>query len=50
MIVGVHELAMKLIILAAVREMMLAKIPKDVIKSIEKKLEIEKEELLKNFD
>ena len=42
--------AMSLIALAAIKEMMLAGIPKDVINSIRKKLETEKEELLKNFD
>ena len=45
-----YSLGMELIILNAAREMMLSKIPKDVIYSIKKKLEAEKEELLKNFD
>lgn len=45
-----HSRGMEIIILIAVKEMMLSKIPKDIIYSIKKKLEAEKEELLKNFD
>ncbi|MCR4334315.1 MAG: hypothetical protein NUV47_01115 [Patescibacteria group bacterium] len=47
---NLHSQGMDLIILIAAREMMLSKIPKDVIYSIKKKLEAEKEELLKNLD
>ena len=45
-----QEQAIDLIILTATKEMMLAKISKDIIDSIMKKLETEKEYLLKVFD
>lgn len=47
---NLHSQGMHLIILLAVKEMMLAGISKDIIRSIREKLEIEKKELLEKFD
>lgn len=47
---NVHSQGMKLIILIAAREMMLAGISKDTVSFITKQLEIKKEELLKKID
>lgn len=47
---NLQEQAIDIIILTATKEMMLAKIPKDTINSIRKKLETEKKELLEKLD